>query len=103
MLVRLDPFDGFTQKRLVNLPQPFTGDQALFTIRASEMSDGKILYRDLWVPKQPGIFYFYFVGGMLFGFNEIGVHTFELLYMTALSIVLILALKGYFKHRWHQV
>ena len=85
---------------LVNLPKLFGGDQVLSTMMALKMSRGEIIYRDLWDLKHPGIFCFYFLGGILFGFDEIGIHTFELLYMTIFSGVLILALKGYFKHRW---
>jgi hypothetical protein len=84
---------------LVKLSQPFMGDQALATIMASKMSRGEIIYRDLWDLKQPGIFGFYLIGGILFGFNEIGIHTFELLYMVSFSVVQIFALKDYFRNR----
>jgi hypothetical protein len=54
---------------LATLPQPFHGDQAVATIMASKISRGATVYRDLWDPKQPGIFGFYLIGGVLFGFN----------------------------------
>lgn len=82
---------------LIHLAFPYHGDQAFFTVGAIEMSHDKALYRDFWDLKQPGIFYFYFLAGKLFGFNEIGIHTFELLYMIAFSIVLQLTLKPEFK------
>jgi hypothetical protein len=84
---------------LIRLPQPFMGDQALNTVMASKITRGGIIYRDLWDLKQPGIFGFLLVGGRLFGFSEIGIHTFELIYMVAFSVVLICALKDRFEHR----
>ncbi|MEH1837615.1 MAG: hypothetical protein V7L20_02340 [Nostoc sp.] len=84
---------------LINLPFPFSGDQALFTIGALEMQQGKVLYRDFWDLKQPGIYYFYFLAGNLFGFNEIGIHIFELIYMMLFSFTLQLTLKSYFRHK----
>jgi hypothetical protein len=84
---------------LLHLPYPFDGDQALFTTGALKMSRGAILYRDFWDLKQPAIFVFYLLGGKLFGFTEVGIHTLELLYMTAFAIVMLLALKSYFESR----
>lgn len=85
---------------LLNLSLPFDGDQALFNVIASKMSGGAVLYRDFWDLKQPAIFYFYMVGGKLFGFTEVGVHLFELLYMTAFCVVMLAALKDYFENPW---
>jgi len=84
---------------LAKLPQPFTGDQALSAMMAMKLAHGEVMYADLWDLKQPGIFLFYYVGGSLFGFNEVGIHVFELLYMLAFSVVLLLALKGHFANR----
>ncbi len=64
-----------------------------------EIEQGKVLYRDFWDVKQPGIFYFYFLAGTLFGFSEIGIHVFELIYMVFFSIILLLSLKNYFQHQ----
>jgi len=66
---------------LVTLPQPFAWDQAMFTIGARKLAAGGALYLDYWDPKQPAMFAFYWLGGLLFGYREIGVHLFELLYM----------------------
>jgi hypothetical protein len=82
---------------VAKLPQPFLNDQALYTVTAENMRDGWLLYRDAWDVKQPGIFYFYFAGGSLFGFNEIGIHLFELIWMVVLSVILLLTLKRQFK------
>ncbi|OYD87333.1 hypothetical protein CDG77_29925 [Nostoc sp. 'Peltigera membranacea cyanobiont' 213] len=84
---------------LVHLPFPFDGDQAFFRLGAWEMQQGKVLYRDFWDIKQPGIFCFYFLAGTLFGFDEIGIHAFELIYMLFFSIILQLTLKSYFRHQ----
>ncbi len=84
---------------LVHLPFPLGGDQSLFTLGALEMQQGKVLYRDFWDLKQPGIYYFYLLAGSLFGFNEIGIHLFELIYIVLFSIILLLTLKSYFRHQ----
>jgi hypothetical protein len=85
---------------LLHLPYPFGGDQAVFTLGASKISQGGLLYRDFWDVKQPGIFGFYLLAGRLFGFNEVGVHALELVYMIAFSVVLILCCRTYFRERW---
>lgn len=84
---------------LLHLPYPFDGDQALFTIGASKISRGATLYRDFWDLKQPGIFGFYLLAGVLFGFTEVGVHALELIYLLIFSVVLLLTLRGFFESR----
>jgi hypothetical protein len=81
---------------LIHLPFPFTGDQALFTIGALKISQGAILYRDFWDLKQPGLYGFYLLAGTLFGFDEVGIHGFELLYMVVFSLVLMKSLRDYY-------
>jgi hypothetical protein len=81
---------------LIHLPFPFTGDQALFTIGALKMRQGAVLYRDFWDLKQPGLYGFYLLAGTLFGFDEVGIHAFELLYMVIFSLVLMKALRDYY-------
>ena len=84
----------------VNLPQPFGFDQALFTIGARKLEAGAVLYRDFWDVKQPGIYVFYLLGGRLFGFSEVGIHLFELLYMMAFSVTIVMLMRRWFEHRW---
>jgi len=84
---------------LIHLPYPFSGDQALFTIGALKMSNGAVLYRDFWDLKQPGLYGFYLLAGTLFGFDEVGIHTFELLYMALFSVVLMKTLRGYYANQ----
>ncbi len=85
---------------LLYLSQPFYDDPAFFTIGAQGISKGEILYRDFWDIKQPGIFAFYLAGGKLLGFNEVGEHAFELLYLVGLSLVLMRTMKKYYSSEW---
>lgn len=85
---------------LVNLHQPFTWDQAMFTTAAERLAHGGRPYVDMWDTKQPGIFLFYWLGGSLFGFSEAGIHLFELLVMLAFAWTLIVMLRGAFERRW---
>jgi hypothetical protein len=71
---------------LLHLPFPFGGDQALFNLGARDMAEGHTLYGDFWELNQPGIYIFYLAGGSAFGFTEIGIHLFELLYWLAFCI-----------------
>jgi hypothetical protein len=73
----------------IHLPFPFRGDQALFATAAIEISDGGWLYTDFWDLKQPGIFLFFVAAGTLFGYTEVGIHLFELIYWLAFSVVLL--------------
>lgn len=78
-----------------HLPYPFFGDQAFFLLGAKELHEGMVLYQDFWDIKQPGIFYFFLIAGKFFGFNELGVHLFELLTWLFFSVLLIWFLKKY--------
>jgi hypothetical protein len=85
---------------VIHLSRPFHGDQALFMLGAQALRDGKTLYVDFWDFKQPGIFFFYFVAGKLFGFSESGVHFLELIYLLSFCAVLIKTLRPVFSHPW---
>ena len=78
---------------VINLPTPFGGDQALFITGAQEIAKGKVLYRDFWDLKPPGIFYFYYIAGSLFGFSEVGVHLLELILWLIFSGFLIISFR----------
>ena len=71
------------------IPEPFDGDQALFTLMARSLHRGATLYVDVWDNKQPGIFLFYGLAGRVFGFSEVGVHLFELIYQLITAAVLM--------------
>ena len=72
---------------LARLPTPFGGDQALNLLMGQLIHDGGAPYRDLWDLKHIGIFYFFAAAGSLFGFDEIGVHLFELVWMIGLAFL----------------
>jgi hypothetical protein len=79
-------FAGILLLGLGRLPAPFTGDQALNMLMGEVIAHGGAPYVDLWDLKHPGIFLSFAAGGSLFGFNEIGIHLFELLWMLALAL-----------------
>lgn len=74
---------------LLHVPYPFDHDQGLFMAGARAMADGARLYADFWDMKQPGIYWYYLAAGEAFGFDEVGLHVLDLLWMLALAWVLI--------------
>jgi hypothetical protein len=78
-------FVGLLVIGLARLPEPFFGDQVLNMLMAQVVAQGGRPYVDLWDLKHPGIFFFFAAGGALFGFDEVGIHLFELLWMLALA------------------
>ena len=82
----------------VNVPLPFTGDEALYTLGARELSHGAVMYRDFWDFKPPGIYWFYEAGSALLGFTEVGQHTWELLWWLAFAAFLAYVLRGRLRH-----
>jgi uncharacterized MnhB-related membrane protein len=85
---------------LTRVADPFHGDHALFLRYATAIDRGDVLYVDVWDNKQPGIFWFYLVGGRLFGYSEVGVRLFELAYQAAFAVVLVVALRGWLRAWW---
>jgi hypothetical protein len=81
---------------LLRLPEPFWGDQALFVVGGQAIHDGALLYRDFWDLKPPGIYGLYALAGTLFGFDSVGIHWVDLLWMLTLAIVLWVTLKSRF-------
>lgn len=80
----------------LSLHETFSGDQALFLVYSQEIDNGAILYRDIWDIKQPAIFIFYLIAGKLFGFNEVGIHLFEVIYWFSLALIMIVGLRNYY-------
>jgi hypothetical protein len=70
-----------------SLPIPFGGDQGLNLLIGQLIAEGGAPYRDVWDLKHPGVFLFFAAAGALFGFNEIGIHVFELLWMLTLALL----------------
>jgi hypothetical protein len=81
------------------LPTPFAGDQALNLLMGKVIYQGGSPYRDLWDLKHPGVFFFFRAGGALFGFDEIGIHLFELLWMMALALLVRVAAGRWLEER----
>jgi hypothetical protein len=75
---------------IIHIFYPFNGDQALFNLFGESIDNNGIPYKDFWDIKQPGIFYFYYLGGKLLSFTEEGIHIFEALYWLFFSIVTII-------------
>jgi hypothetical protein len=66
-----------------SLSVPFRGDEAVYAVYAREMAGGAVLYRDVWDVTNPGVFWFYELAGVLFGFSEGRIRAFEWLWVTA--------------------
>ena len=77
----------------MKLLTPFDGDQALFLYFAQAIDHGEKLYVDVWDMKQPGVFWFYWLGGKIFGSSELGVKLLELGWFLAFALCLILCLR----------
>ena len=77
-----------------HLYMPFGPDQAVVFAGALSLADGGQLYVDYWDNKQPGLYWFYWLAGELFGFSETAVHLLELMWLTGLSL-LLLSLRRY--------
>ncbi|MBK8210080.1 MAG: hypothetical protein IPK78_08965 [Rhodospirillales bacterium] len=67
-----------TSMGVLKLLTPLDGDQALFLYFAEAIDHGERLYVDIWDMKQPGVFWFYWLGGKIFGFSELSVKLLEL-------------------------
>jgi hypothetical protein len=92
-------FTGILVVGLTRLPEPFFGDQTVNMLMGHVIAGGGTPYADLWDPKYPGIFFVFAAAGTLFGFNEVGVHLFELLWMLALALVARLLSAHYLRRR----
>jgi hypothetical protein len=77
----------------LHLPYPLTEDQAAFTYGAREIAAGAHMYREFWDIKQPGIYWWYTAGGMLFGFDALGVRWMDLCWSICVAAVLWTALR----------
>ncbi len=85
---------------LLNLQYPFVADQTMAFFAAKTVAGGGTLYVDFWDNKLPGLVWFYAAAGALFGFDEIGVHLLELLWMLVFALVLMVTLAREFTVRW---
>ena len=85
---------------LIALSIPFHGDQVIHLLGAKAIEKGGVLYKDFWDLKQPGIFYFYWIGGNVFNFTVVGIHAWELLVFTVFNVFLLVAVRPYFSSEW---
>jgi hypothetical protein len=74
--------------RLPMMVQPMGIDQGIFTAAAWGMSQGDMLYRDLWDQKPPGIHLIYRVAIALFGPHEVTVFWMDFLAAAATTALL---------------
>ena len=88
MRVRLAVWTGILLLGLSRLHFPLGGDQALFLSYAQGMDQGARLYVDLWDVKQPGVFWFYWLAGKLFGFGPVGIHLLEWFWLVVGALLL---------------
>ncbi|MFK8049251.1 MAG: ArnT family glycosyltransferase [Halioglobus sp.] len=84
----------------VNLYYPFGFDQSVIMLGAESLAQGSTLYVDYWDNKQPGIYYLYHLGGELFGYSELGIHLFELIWLIVFSLVMIKTLQPFLHYSW---
>lgn len=82
----------------LRIPEPLSGDAALYLGGGRAMSGGAVLYTDYWDMKQPGLFYFNYAAGQLFGFSTIGIRVFELVYWIVAAGLLSWILRPAFRH-----
>ena len=80
---------------LIKSPTVLGGDQSLFVVIAQLLDSGKVLYKDLFDYKQPGIFLFYLAAGKTIGWSDISIHLFELGYWVLFSAILFHSIKEY--------
>lgn len=85
---------------LANLYLPFGADTSVHILAAQSIDQGGTLYVDFWDNKPPGLYYFFYLAGRLFGFNEFGVHLFELIWLLLLSVCLMVTLRSVYSTRW---
>ena len=84
----------------LNIIYPFVADQVIALTAARTLDQGGVLYVDFWDNKMPGLFWFYRIAGELFGYDETGVHTLELIWMTAFAVIMMAGLRDYFHYTW---
>lgn len=85
---------------VVNLNLPFLADQSVVLTGANVIERGGALYVDFWDNKMPALFWFYWLAGKLFGFNEVGIHLFELFWLLCFSLAMMWVLRKVYSYPW---
>ena len=100
VIIWLLPMVAIAVLGAARLAYPFHGDQALFMLGARTLAGGGTLYVDFWDCKQPGIYLLYLLAGRFFGFDEIGVHLFELVWNLGWAAAVISTTRSWFTRDW---
>jgi hypothetical protein len=103
VIIWLLPMVAIAVLGAARLAYPFHGDQALFMLGARTLAGGGTLYVDFWDCKQPGIYLLYLLAGRFFGFDEIGVHLFELVWNLGWAAAVISTTRSWFTRDWLRV
>jgi hypothetical protein len=76
---------------------PLGNDHAIFLLGGDKLLDGGVLYQDFIDIKPPLIFYIYSVINLIFGYGDLPVRVFELIwqFFTVLSLLIILNSHGF--------
>ena len=85
---------------LLNYNLPLLADQIVSLLAAQRVEAGGVLYVDFWDNKMPGLFWFYWLAGKLFSFDEFGIHSFELIWMLVFTVTMMVGLRRYFYFPW---
>jgi hypothetical protein len=80
------------------LPEPFFADQTVNLLMGQVIARGGAPYVDLWDPSYPGTFLFFAAAGEAFGYTEISIHVFELLWMLLFAMAVRVAAGWYLEH-----
>lgn len=82
-------------RALPSLRYPLGRDQATYCVIAQGLLHGRLLYRDLWDIKPPGIFYIYAVIVRIFGPVMWSIGIVDILWLVAISICIFYFAKRY--------
>jgi len=85
---------------LFHLPHPFSKDQAFSLAGAVAVDHGQTLYVDFWDIRQPGMIFFSWLAGRLFGFTEVGLHSLEFVWMMLAAGVLWAVARRMISRAW---
>ena len=90
---------GYCSLGVARLPAPFTGDQSLNMLIGKVIANGGAPYVDLWDPEASRHLPLFAAGGSLFGFHEVGIHLFELVWMLALALAVRVTAEHFLESR----
>lgn len=83
----------------IYIPYPLCGDTTMFLEGAKVIANGGVYLRDFWDIKPPGIYFWYYIAGTIFSFDESGVHKFELIWHMVTVALMLFLTKVIFRNR----